>query len=237
MRRSQLGMVIGRAAGCRTKKAQNIPLAQRVLLASCAILVRSLLFPVARLEIPEMAIGPEPRAGLIIAANHRSMLDMFVGMIVFRKWKIYPNMLVRGDFCQMPVIGRLLRSLGAVPAGRGHSPLRLAQGLLACGGTLVITPEGRIVRPEERVDGLGNLRPGVGYIAAAHGTPILLVAMVNTDACWPLGARFPRVRLLFGNRPIIRLSAEMIRVEPGGNTRQVVDEVRSGLSRLLSNGR
>jgi 1-acyl-sn-glycerol-3-phosphate acyltransferase len=148
---------------------------QKLALHFCAGVVRLLMRPIARIEIPDLAVQPQAGEGLIIAANHRSMLDMFVGLITFSKWKLYPHMLVRGDLCHLPIIGWLLRKLGAIPAGRGHSSVRHAKSLLNQGRVLVLTPEGRIVSQEERIRGVGELKPGIGYLSAAHGTPILLV--------------------------------------------------------------
>lgn len=207
---------------------------QKFVLHACAGLIRLLMRLIARIEIPDVTVRPQAGQGLIIAANHRSMLDMFVGLIAFSRWRLYPRMLVRGDFCQLPVIGWLLRKLGALPAGRGHSSVRQAKSLLNQGRVLVLTPEGRIVRQEEQLRGVGELKPGIGYLSAAYGTPILLVAVTNTDSCWPLGVRFPRFRLSPRKRPVIRISAEMMTVEAGADARQIVHEVRAGLSRLLA---
>jgi 1-acyl-sn-glycerol-3-phosphate acyltransferase len=207
---------------------------QKLALHFCAGVVRLLMRPIARIEIPDLAVQPQAGEGLIIAANHRSMLDMFVGLITFSKWKLYPHMLVRGDLCHLPIIGWLLRKLGAIPAGRGHSSVRHAKSLLNQGRVLVLTPEGRIVSQEERIRGVGELKPGIGYLSAAHGTPILLVAVTNTDSCWPLGARFPRFRLSPRRRPVIRISAEMMAVEAGADIRHTVHEVGARLSRLLT---
>lgn len=209
----------------------------KLALHLCAGAIRMLMYPIARMEIPDLTVRPQAGKGLIIAANHRSMLDIFVGLITFSRWHLYPHMLVRGDICRLPVIGRLLRELGGIPAGRGHSCISDVKSLLNNGRALAFTPEGRIVPPEERVDGLGELKPGIGHLAGAHGTPILLVAMTNTDSCWPLGKRLPRFRLFtLSKRPVIRIVTQMMTVEAGADTRQTVQAVRYGLSGLLADG-
>lgn len=212
---------------------QHVSRTQKLVLHVCAFLFRMLLHPVARLEIPDARIPPTPGIGLIIVANHRSMLDMFVGIIAFRKWGLYPVMLVRGDFCELPVAGRLLRALGGIPAGRGYSAFGSAKSALNRGRVLVITPEGRVVPPADRSTGLGKFRPGVGHLAAASGAPIMLVAIVNTDACWPLGAHFPRLKLSSRERPVIRFSVELVHGTSGASSRQIVSQVRDGLIQLL----
>jgi 1-acyl-sn-glycerol-3-phosphate acyltransferase len=211
----------------------NVSHAQKATLQICACLFRVLLYPAARVEIPELKIDFNSKTGLIIAANHRSMLDMFVGVIAMRKWRLYPTMLVRGDFCELPVIGRILRALGGLPAGRGYAALSSAKLALNHGRILVLTPEGRVVPPEDRPTGLGKFKPGVGYLAATSEAPILLVAITNTDVCWPLGNRLPRLRFPLRERPVIRFSVDLIQETGDANSRQIVELVHDGLTRLL----
>jgi 1-acyl-sn-glycerol-3-phosphate acyltransferase len=117
---------------------------RRVAFTVCARLTKLALIPIARLNISELAPIPDRKQGFIVAANHRSMLDIFVAIQAFHEWQIYPHVFIRGDYFRLPVVGRLLHLLGALPAGRGESAIDQAKELLRSGKILAIAPEGRI---------------------------------------------------------------------------------------------
>jgi 1-acyl-sn-glycerol-3-phosphate acyltransferase len=106
--------------------------------------------------------------------------------------------------------------------------------LLQAGQVLVITPEGRITRAADRVNGIAKLKPGVGYLAARLGTPIMLVGIVNTDTCWELGSRLPKIKLSPRKRPTIRLAVEFVEIEAGSPGRSITADLQNRLSRIVS---
>jgi 1-acyl-sn-glycerol-3-phosphate acyltransferase len=199
----------------------------------CARLAKLALIPIARLSIPELVPLPDQKQGFIVAANHRSMLDIFVAIQAFHKWQIYPHVFIRGDYFRLPVVGRLLHLLGALPAGRGESAIDLAKELLRSGGILAIAPEGRIPKPTERIGQVARFKAGVGHLASPDATPILLLAILNTDACWQLGRKFPRIHLLPAKRPYVQFSTAWLAVQPGQRGLIITKNVREGLSRIL----
>jgi 1-acyl-sn-glycerol-3-phosphate acyltransferase len=199
---------------------------------------RMFLRPFARLSIPDVLIVPPEDSGVIIAANHRSLLDIFVGLIAFRKWRVRPGVLVRGDYFGHPLMGPVLRAIGGIPAGRGYGPgaMASAREALQAGGVLALAPEGRIVRSDEHTAGIADLKPGVGRLSAEFGCPILLAGISNTDLVWPLGTRFPRVPLPFRKRPVVRVHTEWLTFPAGADPAEIVHLVSLGLSRLLQDG-
>jgi 1-acyl-sn-glycerol-3-phosphate acyltransferase len=207
-----------------------------VLFRLCAALAAAALRPVAHVDIEPLPARATWDGGLIIASNHRSMLDLVIGLIAFRKWSLRPSVFIRGDFFQLPLVGWFLRQIGGIPAARGHgsSAIRRALAVLSADGILAVTPEGRISPPHERTDGLGKLEPGVGWLAAATGAPILLVGLINTDSAWPLGARVPRVHIRASKRPVIRLGTAWLPVTQGATKAQITGELRCSLRQLLS---
>ena len=56
-------------------------------------------------------------------------------------------------------------------------------------------PEGRLVPPDERPDGVGQGRPGISRIARATGAKIVPVAIEGSEIVWPLGRAFPIPKL------------------------------------------
>jgi len=214
----------------------SIPSYRRVMFNVATAVVKVAMIPVAEVRIDDIEVRPYVGSGLIIASNHRSYLDFFVGILAFRKWGVYPHVMVRRDFFKVPLLGLFLRGLGALPARREWRGTALAQvkELLRSGHVVVITPEGRIPSSQERVRGIGRVRHGIGRLAVAHGTPILLAGVVNTDVAWSPGAPLPKTRMRRSNRPVIRVSAELLSVRAEDSAVRVVEEVENGLRRILA---
>ncbi|MFC4906655.1 lysophospholipid acyltransferase family protein [Actinomadura gamaensis] len=196
---------------------------------------RMLLWPFARICIPDARIDPRKDAGVIIAANHRSLLDIFVGLVAFRRWRVRPGVLIRGDYFDHRLLGPVLRAIGGIPAGRGYGAQAMtsAREVLRAGGVLVLAPEGRITHGGERTDGIADLKPGVGRLSAELGSPILLVGLSNSDRVWPLGARLPRLPRPFCQRPTVRLRTEWLVMPEGSDPAEILVSVSRGLSQLL----
>lgn len=211
------------------------PVRHRIAAAALAALCTFVVRLIASIEIPPVQLVPQRHKGIIIVANHRSLIDLVVGLVVFRYWCIAPYVFVRADLFRIPLVGWLLRSVGGIPAGPGTGSTTLEQGLriLDEGHILVIMPEGRVPPPEDRTDGIGPLRPGVGRLAVPMGTPILLVGLTNTDAAWPLGQATPKFRLSKSRRPHIVVSPEWLPVTKGTTETEVMTAIRNGLEAIL----
>jgi 1-acyl-sn-glycerol-3-phosphate acyltransferase len=133
----------------------------------------------------------------IIAPNHVSMADPpLVAIAVPRTAKIMAKI----ELFRVPVIGPLIRHLGAFPVHRGtpdRAALRKAIDLLDEGWPVIIFPEGT------RGDGkeLGPLEKGVLLIASKSGAPIVPAYVSGTCHMLPRGAkrmRRSRVTVRFG---------------------------------------
>jgi len=208
---------------------------QRTALVICALLTHLVFLVVAKLRIGDIDLHPAESRGAIFASNHRSMLDFFVGTIVFRQLGVYPHTFVRGDFFARPILGRALKLVGAIPAAGGRSAivtLKEAHKVLRNGGIITLAPEGRVVPPEERPNGLGKLKRGIGVISSQYGTPILLAAMKNTDKAWPANRRTPVLHLPW-NRPTITVSVTWLKVQAGATPSNITEQVARELSTLL----
>jgi len=189
----------------------------------------------AKVRIADADVEPAPGRGAIIASNHRSLLGFFVATIAFRQWGVYPRTFVRGDFFDRPVLGRALRAVGAIPAGRGPDAfvtLRDTREILRAGGIITITPEGQIAPPEERRGQLATLKGGLGVMSSWYGTPVLLAAIRNTDTVWPLGRHTPRLHLPW-NRPTITVAVTWLEVPARTPPSSVTDRAAQVLRTLL----
>lgn len=190
----------------------------------------------ARWDIPKVLPVPAPA---IFAGNHRSMFDIVVGFRLFWNYQASMHIVVARRYFDHWLMGRLLRAGGCIPMEPGRAALG---GVKAClealerGESVVIMPEGRVIPPEERPGGVGPPGAGIGIMAARSTAPLALCAITGTDEVWPLGRRFPRLRLGRA-RPTVRVLVEsLVPLEPAErrDRERVAEAVMEGLAALLN---
>jgi 1-acyl-sn-glycerol-3-phosphate acyltransferase len=134
---------------------------------------------------------------VLFVANHASVLDpVLVGGASPRRLRF----LAKAELFRIPLLGGLIRRLGAHPLrreGADAGALRAGLRVLKTGGALLMFPEG--TRGEEGA--LGPAKPGAGMLAVLGGAPIVPVYVRGSGRAWPRGRRFPRpanVTVTFG---------------------------------------
>lgn len=132
-----------------------------------------------------------PRNGpVILAANHESYADPIWLSIPFR----YPLRYMTWDqVFKVPLLGGLIRSLGAFPVkveSGDRGALRTALAALREGGTLVIFPEGGRTRTGK----LMPFKPGVIRLALDADAPIVPVTIIGGYDAFAPHHWFPRPR-------------------------------------------
>ena len=134
---------------------------------------------------------------ILFAANHRSFFDVIIAWAVFSESGINCHCFIRADLFEKPVIGSWLKRNGCIPASRStrEEAEKRAITELNSGHAVAIMPEGRLVPPNERPDGVGQGRPGISRIARATGAKIVPVAIEGSEIVWPLGRAFPIPKL------------------------------------------
>jgi 1-acyl-sn-glycerol-3-phosphate acyltransferase len=137
--------------------------------------------------------------GVILAANHLSVVDSIVVPIVCPRPVYY---LAKAEYFQHRILGPLLTGLNNIPVNRtgGREALLAidaAVPVLKAGNVLGIHPEGTR-SPDGR---LHRGRPGTVKLALDTGATIVPVGLIGTDRIQPIGARLPklaRCEVVFG---------------------------------------
>ena len=148
----------------------------------------------ANLDLPDSLRLPRNRP-VVMAGNHRSLLDLAATMAIFSKFDVSSRILVRQDMVENGLGGRYLRSIGCIPTSTDRREQAEAEAVAALqrGHIVSLMPEGRLVPPHDWSHrGVGPGRPGVSRIATAVDAVVVPVGFTNTEKVWPRG-RPPRV--------------------------------------------
>ena len=153
-----------------------------------------ILAPVARLLFRVYGrgrvVGMEnvPREGaLILAANHASNLDPFLGWAVTsqrrKMWGV-----AKVELWEHPASRFAVQCLGAIPVRRGtadRTMIRAVLERLAKGEAVGIFPEGTRTTDGQLQPG----QPGIGLLVQRSGAPVVPVALIGTYAMLPAGQK------------------------------------------------
>lgn len=175
-----------------------------------ARLMHRLCQVIARVELPDDPELPTDEP-VVFAANHRSFLDIAAALAVFGKLELSCRMQVRADMFDKPVIGRWLTGLGCIPTSSKvrETAEATAVDTLRRGSTVAVMPEGRLVPPKDRPNGVGKARTGVSRIVEQTGALVVPVAIHGSDAIWPTGRPIPKLGLFRRRTLTVRLDSPM----------------------------
>ena len=135
--------------------------------------------------------------GLLICPNHISACDVIIVAVVTRKRQI--NFMAKAELFKIPVLGWLIKALGAYPIRRGEGDvgaIKKTITLLKQGNTVGMFPQGtryKGIDPHET-----SVKHGAGMIAHRGNVPVLPVAIITKGHKVSL---FKRVDVVFG-KPI-----------------------------------
>src|SRR5262249_55390982 len=188
--------------------------------AFARVVVRLLVPLVAKLHTEGLENIPREGA-MILASDHIAWFD--IPLVSLRVPRI-THYMAKIELFGIPVLGGMLRWLGAFPVRRGEGDreaLRTAQRVLEEGRLLIIFPEGH------RSGGhLIEGKSGVALIALRAGVPVLPVAVFGTDHIrtgFRLGPFAPRVTVRYG---------KPFRLEPETG-RYSRDDVVNGINEIM----
>lgn len=184
-----------------------------VLYAVLAALVGAVTAAVCSVEVdrrrPAKVEGPRalPAGGVIVVANHTSLIDGVLLALVGRRLGRPLRMLGTAGIIDAPLLRIVFRRLGFIPVRRhgkdAAAALEPAAEALRAGEAIALYPEGRITRqphfwPERS-------KTGAVRLALQSGAPIVPVASVGAERV--VGRRHRLVGLLLNivRRPTVRM--------------------------------
>jgi 1-acyl-sn-glycerol-3-phosphate acyltransferase len=142
-----------------------------------------------RLEVRGLS-GVPKEGPMIVASNHASFVDPpLIGAVLPMRLRY----LAKESLFRVPLLGFLIRTLGAVPVTREDSQragavMKLLLALLKGGESVLLFPEG-----SRSADGrLKPLEAGVAYLSVKTGIPVLPVYVKGSYEAWPRGRAMPR---------------------------------------------
>jgi len=131
----------------------------------------------------------------IVVSNHPSDFDPIILGVAFARPLHFMADVVQ---FRRGFVGRVIPHLGAFPVSKGaadRAALRAALDLLRAGEVVALFPEGDLFTD----DALHPFEPGIGYLAAASGAPVVPAAITGAhgiaDRRW---LSWPTVRLTVG---------------------------------------
>ncbi len=170
----------------------------------------------------------------MVASNHRSLFDALAAIRILGSLGQSGRVLSAARLWENRTVGRLLDQIGAIPLhpGRGGlDTIDVAVAALAAGDKLVVTPEGRVVPPGERPEGVASGHKVVSRIARRADVPIVPAALIGTDTLWPLERRGPRLRPW--RRPLVQFAFGPPVEFTTDAHRENVDQTLAEIARLI----
>ena len=130
----------------------------------------------------------------ILCANHQTVLDIVFLCAALRRQQ--PHVMAKAELFRVPVLGWLVRKLGAFPVSRGRGDVGAVKHsiqLLKNGRSLGIFPQGTRCPDQNPRD--CKIKNGIGMIAAHTGAQILPAHIHMKNYHWRF---FRRVTITFG---------------------------------------
>ena len=137
-----------------------------------------------------------PRTGgVIIATNHLSWTDpLLISHFLYNHGR-WPVILAKAAMFRVPVLGRIVREMLAIPVERGSSEaaaaLETSQERLRHGGAIMFYPEGTCTRDPELWPMVG--KTGAARLALSSGAEVVPVAHWGSQELLPYGQKRPRI--------------------------------------------
>ena len=162
-------------------------------------IVRAILCPIVwiflRVRWKNRKNEPKRKEGpYLVCANHQTVLDVVFLAAVLKRQQ--PHFMAKAELFKVPVLGWLVRKLGAFPVSRGKGDVGAVKhsvSLLKSGRSVGMFPQG--TRCPEQNPRDCKIKFGAGLIAAYAGVQVLPVHIKMKNYKWKF---FRRVTVIVG---------------------------------------
>jgi lyso-ornithine lipid O-acyltransferase len=196
------------------------------------------LFGVELVVHGDRFVGAGPDRGRVVVANHRSIIDIAVLLLLFGG-----ALVARGDMEAWPIIGPAARAAGTIFVDRGSKKsgaiaIQRMVDRLALHDTICLFPEGTTYEDDE----VRPFKPGACVAASRAGVPVVPVAIVyprDSGAAFG-GESFPNhlARLAATRRTTVHVEIGALMNPTEGESLEAFNErCRLEVARLLRVGR
>jgi len=176
----------------------RIPWSVRLFRAVARPLFRLLFHILCDIKIEGLENVPA-RGGYLVSSNHLSIIDP---PFVVAFWPRALEAAGAREILNRPFQGELMRWYGGIPVHRGEVDRTLLDEMvrrLRAGFPVMMDPEGR----RSHSAGMQGAHPGVAYVAARAGVPVVPVGITGAEAATQAWRRLRRGRLTMKiGRPI-----------------------------------
>lgn len=153
------------------------------MLAALRFLIRSLLNLITRIEIRGRENAPLT-GGMILAANHIGILDIVMVYYAIDRTDLFIPVAEKWErIGWIRWLGKHLNFLFVDRYNPDLKAMRKMIALMEAGKCLIIAPEGTRSRVGSLIEG----KPGVAYLAARSGFPVVPVGITGTEDTVVLG--------------------------------------------------
>jgi 1-acyl-sn-glycerol-3-phosphate acyltransferase len=153
-------------------------------------LIRFVFWLIAKIEVFDVENVPAS-GGFVIATNHIGIIDIAMFHYQFDRFDMFIPVAEKWEKVGwIRFLGKYLNFLFVDRFNPDLKALRKMIGLMETGNALVIAPEGTRSRTGALIEG----KPGVAYLAARSGFPVIPVAITGTEdrVIWGNLRRFRR---------------------------------------------
>lgn len=166
---------------------------------------------------------------IVLGANHRSLADLWVGLVIFHRLGVYPGILFNRKFLPGP-LAWFAEGAGVILVDKGGAT-KAGVAALNRGRSLMVMPEGALFFNPENPKEIGPVKPGIARMARLADRPMVAIAVDGTEHAWPKG-KWPRT-IPFRRTPIVVTVGEDLRVESEDDqaeSERLMNQVSSFLS-------
>jgi len=222
------GLVAARRDG-EVEAPVRIPWSVRAFRAVARPLFRMLFHILCSIRIEGRQNVPSG-GGYLVSSNHLSIIDP---PFVVAFWPRPLETAGAVEILERPFQGQLMRWYGGIPVHRGEIDRELLNELvrrLKAGYPVMMDPEGR----RSHSAGMQDARPGVAYIAARAGVPVVPVGITGAEAAAQAWRRFRRGRLIMKiGKPVVLPAVDLRSPSRKAALRANTDRLMHAIAELL----